>query len=109
MATSGTQKPDHKTVSVKYEDKLDCFMHLIVTAKGKPVDATQELIAIGICNIANSFVQAYPGSGALSRSAVQNASGVRTQLVGLYTGMFSIVPRNSIALKIHLFIFTSRN
>jgi MFS superfamily sulfate permease-like transporter len=89
-------------VSVNYEDKLDCFMHLIVTAKGKPVDATQELLAIGICNIANSFVQAYPGSGALSRSAVQNASGVRTQLVGLYTGMFSTVPEYYKILVIQL-------
>jgi sodium-independent sulfate anion transporter 11 len=46
-------------------------------ANGKPVDATQELIAIGMANIANSFVQAYPGTGALSRGAVNNASGVR--------------------------------
>lgn len=30
-------------------------------ANGKAIDATQELIAIGTANIANSFVQAYPG------------------------------------------------
>lgn len=46
-------------------------------ANGKAVDATQELIAIGTANIANSFVQGYPGTGALSRGAVNNASGVR--------------------------------
>jgi MFS superfamily sulfate permease-like transporter len=79
-------------VSVNFENKLDCFMHIIVTAGGKSVDATQELIAIGICNIGNSFVQAYPVSGALSRGAVQNASGGRTPLAGLYTGMFTTVP-----------------
>lgn len=56
-------------------------------ASGKPVDATQELIAVGICNIGNSFVQSFPGSGSLSRSAVNEASGVRTPLGGLYTGM----------------------
>lgn len=55
-------------------------------ANGKPVDATQELIAIGTANIANSFVQAFPGTGSLSRSAVNNASGVRTPLGNLYTG-----------------------
>lgn len=54
-------------------------------ANGKSVDATQELIAIGLSNIANSFVQGYPGNGALSRAAVNNASGVRTPLGGLYT------------------------
>ncbi|CAG9824560.1 unnamed protein product [Phaedon cochleariae] len=59
-------------------------------ANGKPVDATQELIAIGLCNIGNSFVQGYPGTGALARSAVNNSSGVRTPLGGLYTGILVI-------------------
>lgn len=36
-------------------------------ANGKAVDATQELIAIGTANIANSFVQGYPGKECLSR------------------------------------------
>lgn len=60
-------------------------------ADGKSVDATQELIAIGLSNIANSFVQGYPGTGSLSRSAVNNSSGVRTPLGGLYTGVLVIV------------------
>ena len=55
-------------------------------ANGKTVDATQELIAIGTANIANSFIQGYPGTGALSRGAVNNASGVRTPMGSLYTG-----------------------
>ena len=50
------------------------------------MDATQELIALGMANLGNSFVQAFPGTGSLSRSAVNNASGVRTPLGGLYTG-----------------------
>jgi sodium-independent sulfate anion transporter 11 len=65
-----------------------------VTANGKPVDATQELVAMGICNIGNSLVQGFPGTGSLSRSAVNNSSGVRTPLGGLYTGMLSIPLRN---------------
>ncbi|KAH8340585.1 hypothetical protein KR059_001670 [Drosophila kikkawai] len=55
-------------------------------ANGKPVDASQELIAIGTANIFNSFVQAFPGTGALSRGAVNNASGVRTPLSNIYSG-----------------------
>ncbi|KAJ8953892.1 hypothetical protein NQ318_019132 [Aromia moschata] len=58
-------------------------------ANGKVVDATQEFIAIGACNLANSFVQSFPGTGSLSRSAVNNSSGVRTPLGGLYTGLLS--------------------
>ncbi|XP_044252665.1 sodium-independent sulfate anion transporter-like isoform X2 [Tribolium madens] len=59
-------------------------------ANGKPVDATQELLAIGLCNVANSFVQGFPGSGALARSAVNNSSGVKTTMGGLYTGVIVI-------------------
>jgi len=53
---------------------------------GKPVDATQELLAIGLCNIGNSFFHAFPGTGSFSRSAVNAASGVRTPMGGLYSG-----------------------
>ncbi|CAH0564734.1 unnamed protein product [Brassicogethes aeneus] len=60
-------------------------------SNGKPVDATQELLAIGLSNIANSFVQSFPGSGSLSRSAVLNSSGVRTPLSGLYTSILVIL------------------
>lgn len=60
-------------------------------AYGKTVDATQELLAIGLCNICNSFVHSFPGSGSFSRSAVNNASGVRTPLSGLYTASLVVV------------------
>ncbi|XP_014090706.2 sodium-independent sulfate anion transporter [Bactrocera oleae] len=58
---------------------------------GKPVDASQELIAIGIANIANSFVQSFPSTGALSRGAVNNASGVRTPLSNIYSSSLVIL------------------
>ncbi|XP_030758674.1 sodium-independent sulfate anion transporter-like isoform X2 [Sitophilus oryzae] len=60
-------------------------------SNGKPIDATQELLAIGASNVLNSFVQSFPGTGSLSRSAVNNASGVRTPLGGLYTGLLVIL------------------
>lgn len=60
-------------------------------ANGKAVDATQELLAIGTANVANSFVQGFPGTGALSRGAVFNASGSRTPLGSLYTGILVIL------------------
>lgn len=59
-----------------------------ISATGKSVNATQELLAIGMANIGNSFVQAFPSTGSLSRSAVNNASGVRTPMGGIYTGKF---------------------
>lgn len=59
-------------------------------ADGKPCDANQELIAIGLCNIGNSFAQGFRGNGPIARGAVLNASGVRTQLSNLYTGVIVI-------------------
>lgn len=70
---------------------VNVFIFLIFIANGKPVDATQELLAIGASNIVNSFAQGYPGTGSLSRGAVNNASGVRTPLGSLYTGILVIV------------------
>lgn len=49
------------------------------------------MIAIGISNICNSLVQSFPGTGSLSRSAVNNASGVRTPFGGFYTGALVII------------------
>lgn len=41
---------------------------------------------MGLCNVASSFFGSMAVSGALSRGAVNNASGVRTTLGGVYTG-----------------------
>ncbi|XP_060802780.1 sodium-independent sulfate anion transporter [Amyelois transitella] len=57
-----------------------------VFSEGKYVDATQEMLALGVCNIASSLVDSMPVSGALSRGAVNHASGVATTAGGLYTG-----------------------
>lgn len=65
--------------------EINCF-----PANGKVIDATQELIALGLCNIVNSFVQSFPSTGALSRAAVNNSSGVKTTLGGFYTFLLVI-------------------
>lgn len=64
---------------------LKCIV-LFFAADGKSVDATQEMLAIGACNIFSSFVSSMPVSGALSRAAVNHASGVSTTFGGVYTG-----------------------
>ncbi|XP_049853757.1 sodium-independent sulfate anion transporter-like [Schistocerca gregaria] len=55
-------------------------------ASGESVDATQEMLALGLCNIFGSMASSFPVSGSFSRSAVNHASGVKTQLGGIYTG-----------------------
>ena len=60
------------------------------SAGGKPVDANQEMIALGLCNLAGSFVQSMPTTGSFSRTAVNCASGVKTPGGGIWTGALVI-------------------
>ncbi|EZA48779.1 Sodium-independent sulfate anion transporter [Ooceraea biroi] len=55
-------------------------------AAGAPVNATQEMLTLGLCNILGSFVSSMPTTGAFTRSAVSSASGIQTPMAGLYSG-----------------------
>ena len=46
------------------------------------VDASQELIAIGACNIVGSFFNAFPATGSFARSAVNSISGAASPASG---------------------------
>lgn len=59
---------------------------MLIKAAGAIVDASQEMMTLGICNIVGSLVQAMPACGAFTRSAVSNASGIRTPFGGVYAG-----------------------
>lgn len=81
-------------------------------SKGKIIDATQEMIALGLCNIVSSFASSIPITGSFTRTAVNNASGVKTQLggcftgalvllaLGLLTGTFYFIPKTVLAAVI---------
>uniref|UniRef100_A0A2S2QQP3 Sodium-independent sulfate anion transporter n=1 Tax=Sipha flava TaxID=143950 RepID=A0A2S2QQP3_9HEMI len=60
-------------------------------SSGSSIDATQELYCLGVCNLLGSFVSSMPVTGSFSRSAVNHASGVRTPMGGLYTGVLIIL------------------
>lgn len=71
---------------------LVSFTSGVLTAKsfaarnGYKVDANQELIGFGACNLASGLAQGFPVTGADSRTAVNNAMGGKTQLVGIIAG-----------------------
>ncbi|KAG8259057.1 hypothetical protein J6590_019534 [Homalodisca vitripennis] len=62
-----------------------------VFSEGRSIDATQEMLALGLCNFFSAFVGSMPVSGALSRGAVNNASGVKTTCGGIYTGILVLL------------------
>ncbi|ETN67981.1 sulfate transporter [Anopheles darlingi] len=60
-------------------------------SSGQPVDATQEMIALGLCNVIGSCFRSMPTTGAFTRSAVSHASGVRTPLSGFYSALLCLL------------------
>ncbi|XP_043522296.1 sodium-independent sulfate anion transporter-like isoform X2 [Frieseomelitta varia] len=60
-------------------------------SRGESLDATQEMLTLGLCNVVGSFFHSMPVTGSFSRSAVNNTSGVRTPLGGIYTGILVIL------------------
>lgn len=67
------------------------LIFLSLKATGKIVDATQEMIALGMCNVLGSFFKSIPTCGAFTRSAVSSSSGVRTNFAGIYSAIMALM------------------
>jgi MFS superfamily sulfate permease-like transporter len=50
---------------------------------GTPVDPNQEMVGLGLANVAAGFFQGFPISSSSSRTPVAEAAGARTQLTGV--------------------------
>jgi len=50
---------------------------------GTPVDPNQEVVGLGIANLAAAFFQGFPISSSSSRTPVAEAAGAKTQLTGV--------------------------
>ena len=78
-------------------------------ADGGRIDATQEMIAVGLCNIVGSFGQSMPITGSFTRTALNHVSGVKTPAGGItkvlllfvaltfLTSTFYYIPKASLA------------
>lgn len=62
-----------------------------VFAGSRPVDATQEMMAVGLCNIIGSFLRSMPVTGSFTRTAINYASGVQTPAGGIFTGLLILL------------------
>jgi MFS superfamily sulfate permease-like transporter len=56
-----------------------------------PVDPNQEMVSLGIANLAAGFVQGFPISSSASRTPVAEAAGARTQLTGVVGALAILV------------------
>lgn len=69
----------------------------IAQKNGYDIDARQELLALGLSNLATSFGHGYPVSGGLSQSAVNEKAGAKTPMTLVFA---------SICIGICLLFFT---
>lgn len=97
------------------------ILETVVIAKafavGGRIDATQELIAVGLCNIVGSFGQSMPITGSFARTALNHISGVKTPAGGVtkvlllivaltyLTSTFYFIPKSSLAALIITALF----
>jgi high affinity sulfate transporter 1 len=59
------------------------------TRSRSPVDPNQEMVGLGVANLAVAFFQGFPISSSSSRTPVAEAAGAKTQLTGV-VGAFAI-------------------
>uniref|UniRef100_A0A3Q0T5W2 Solute carrier family 26 member 3 n=1 Tax=Amphilophus citrinellus TaxID=61819 RepID=A0A3Q0T5W2_AMPCI len=101
---SGYEPPIAPSVQVLQESTVEAFPVAIVgfavafsVAKvysikhDYTIDGNQELIAFGISNIFGSSFRSFAASTSLSRTAVQESSGGKTQIAGLISAMMAMI------------------
>ncbi|XP_073945676.1 sodium-independent sulfate anion transporter-like isoform X2 [Choristoneura fumiferana] len=74
-------------------------------AGSKPVDGTQEMLAVGACNIVSSFCQSMPATGSFTRTALNHASGVVTPAGSMFKALLVLL---SVTLLTNAFYFIPR-
>ncbi|KAM4615558.1 solute carrier family 26 member 3 [Polymixia lowei] len=101
---SGYQSPIAPNVEVFQESAVEAFPIAIVgfavafsVAKvysikhDYTIDGNQELIAFGVSNIFGASFRSFAASTALSRTAIQESSGGKTQIAGLISAMMAMI------------------
>ena len=99
--------PGFQTPWMSWSIIQDLFPHALVIAlvafmesisistklkrEGDVLEPSRELVALGTANMASGLFQGYSVAGGLSRSAVNDAAGARSQVSALITGMLIVL------------------
>jgi SulP family sulfate permease len=57
---------------------------------GERAEGNQDMLAVGVANIAASLASGMPASGSLTRSSLNAESGARTRLSSFYSGFYTL-------------------
>ncbi len=63
----------------------------IANQTGQVIDYNRQCMAEGLANLSGGFLQCLPGSGSLTRSAINYQSGAKTRFSGILTALFVAV------------------
>jgi SulP family sulfate permease len=61
----------------------------LASKTGDRSDANQDMLAVGMANLATAFAGGMPASGSLTRSMLNQESGARTRFASLFSGMYT--------------------
>lgn len=76
---------------VAYMEAYSVGKALELKRKDHMIHPNQELRALGLANMLGSIFQSFPTAGGFSRTAVNNQSGAKTALAGLFSATFVAV------------------
>lgn len=62
----------------------------LASRSGTRTEINQDMLSVGMANIASAFTAAMPASGSLTRSALNYESGARTGMASIIAGLFSV-------------------
>jgi SulP family sulfate permease len=62
----------------------------LASKTGDRSDANQDMLAVGMANLATSFAGGMPASGSLTRSMLNQESGARTRFSSLFSGIYTL-------------------
>lgn len=102
---------------VGYLEAISIGKALEEKAGEETIEANQELVALGVSNMVGSFFQSYTSTASFSRSAINGASGAKTNLSALFgvllvvgtllflTPIFYFLPNAALASIIMVSVF----
>jgi SulP family sulfate permease len=61
------------------------FARTLAAQTGAPLDVNRQCLAEGLANLGGGFFQCLPGSGSLTRSAINHQAGAVTRLSGIFS------------------------
>ncbi len=72
----------------------------LASKTGDRSDVNQDMLAVGMANLASAFAGGMPASGSMTRSMLNHDSGARTRFASVFSGIYTLVAAVLIAASV---------